>query len=503
MVNVAMLGAGVRMLFSPAGLAIAGTMAAIYLGKQAWDAFSESVRRASGNLMNAGAAGFVRAAGAAGETTAAVEKTSAAIATTTGSLDLFGKKAKETKEHLGTFRLESEATAALLGRIGTDMKNWAWLQVIGERASAAAKKIEEIYLNLERLRQQGFEAWKDLENFPAPAAPSGGIPSGPSAPTFPTLPGVESQAKWKADREAYARELDEIQQLYSDGIISADEYTAALEDLQNKYRGVAQASTQAAASQGVVAKGMQAVSTIVTDMSRGIAQAIVYGGKLSDVFKKTAQEIATALIRVVIEGALKRLTDTLTGLINKTIPSLGGVFGKLGNIGSIFGGGGSSSAAGGLTGAASSVSSAVGSAGGGVAGAAGSMLSSVVGGLLGGGLSMVGSLISGFMIKGAIKGLDSTMRGQTGLLTSQVLQTNEYLPVLKSIHERIMQIMQAGLKVYTSWDDPLQVQMAGQAGGGVGGVTLQINGGYFMSPRAQEDFFQSFVEFLRARGVHI
>lgn len=71
----------------------------------------------------------------------------------------------------------------------------------------------------------------------------------------------------------------------------------------------------------------QQISTIVTDLSRGIADAIVNFKSLGDVGIKVAKDIATAILRTLIEGAIHKLANELAGLP-----------GIIGSIGKAFGG---------------------------------------------------------------------------------------------------------------------------------------------------------------------
>lgn len=69
------------------------------------------------------------------------------------------------------------------------------------------------------------------------------------------------------------------------------------------------------------------ISTIVTDLSRGIADAIVNFKSLGDVAVSVVKDIATAILRTLIEGAIKKLANEMAGLP-----------GIIGSIGKAFGG---------------------------------------------------------------------------------------------------------------------------------------------------------------------
>ena len=79
------------------------------------------------------------------------------------------------------------------------------------------------------------------------------------------------------------------------------------------------------------AKIRQAISTITTDFSKGIADIITNGGKIGELFEKLGKQIANTLIRTVIEGGINQVTKSLGGLLM----SLGGVGAK---VGGLFGG---------------------------------------------------------------------------------------------------------------------------------------------------------------------
>ena len=65
------------------------------------------------------------------------------------------------------------------------------------------------------------------------------------------------------------------------------------------------------------------ISTVVTDLSRGIADAIVNFKSLGDVGLTVIKNIATAILRTLIEGAIHKLANELAGL-----PGIIGAIGK-------------------------------------------------------------------------------------------------------------------------------------------------------------------------------
>ena len=166
------------------------------------------------------------------------------------------------------------------------------------------------------------------------------------------------------------------------------------------------------------------VSTIVTDLSRGIADIIMGGAKIGETFERIGKQIASSLIRTVIEGGINQVVKALGGLLTK----MGGL-GKA--VGGIFGGGG-----GGV--------GAVGGGGGGAAGIGGSVMGMASGGVLGM-VTGIGSLVSGiignFQMAGMNKTLDlieKEVRYSQIHLLHLLEKNNEYLPKLKDIHDSMI-----------------------------------------------------------------
>lgn len=166
------------------------------------------------------------------------------------------------------------------------------------------------------------------------------------------------------------------------------------------------------------------VSTIVTDLSRGIADIIIGGGKIGEVFERVGKQIASSLIRTVIEGGINQVVKALGGLLTK--------FGGLGKVvGGIFGGGGGGGTA-------------AGGGGGGAAGVGGSAMGMASGGILGM-VTGIGSLVSGivgnFQMAGMNKTLDlieKEVRYSQIHLLHLLEKNNEYLPKLKDIHDSMI-----------------------------------------------------------------
>ena len=190
------------------------------------------------------------------------------------------------------------------------------------------------------------------------------------------------------------------------------------------------------------------VSTIVTDFSRGIADIITNGGKVSEVFSRIGKQIANTLIRTVIENGINRVIEALTGR--------GGLTGALGSVGKVLGGvfgGGAAGAASSAVPAVSSVAMATMGTIPGVAGAAGSASSGIgsamaaanpvtaVVNAVAGVVSAVSAVISNFQFAAMNKTLDlieKEVRYSQIHLLHLLEKNNEYLPKLKDIHDSMI-----------------------------------------------------------------
>ena len=218
----------------------------------------------------------------------------------------------------------------------------------------------------------------------------------------------------------------------------------------------------------------QQISTVATDLSRGITDVIFQGGKLGDMLQNVAKQAAQSITRLLIEGALKKLTDKLFdvgGLMGKVF---GGASGAGGTIFSAAGsaGGAAGSAAGGIGGAASAASSGLA----GIIGAAGSVVSAISG------------VIGNFQMAGMNKTLDlieKEVRYSQIHLLNTLNKANEYWPYMKAV-----------------WESLVRMETAGGLGGAGGGtVNVSMAGAYLMSDSQMGDFADRLARFLKARGV--
>lgn len=190
------------------------------------------------------------------------------------------------------------------------------------------------------------------------------------------------------------------------------------------------------------------VSTIVTDLSRGIADIIISGGKVGDVFERLGKQIASSLIRTVIENGINRVIGALTGK--------GGLTGALGSVGKVLGGvfgGGAAGVANSAVPAVSGVAmatlgtipqtaGAVGSASSGIGSAlaAANPVTAMVN-AVSGVVSAVSAVISNFQFAAMNKTLDlieKEVRYSQIHLLHLLEKNNEYLPKLKDIHDSMI-----------------------------------------------------------------
>ena len=211
----------------------------------------------------------------------------------------------------------------------------------------------------------------------------------------------------------------------------------------------------------------QQVSTVVTDLSRGITDVIFKGGKLGDMLTNVAKQAAQAITRNLIEGALKKLTDKLFdvgGLMGKVFGGAGGAGGT------IFSAAGS--AGGSVASAAGSAAGGIGSAAGGIGGAASAASSGIAGivGAVGSVVSAVSGVIGNFQMMGMNKSLD--------LIVKHTLQTANDLANLRAdawtreghLFAKLDDMWKTNLGIYD-----LLGRSAAVAGGS--SVVINLNGG--------------------------
>lgn len=297
-------------------------------------------------------------------------------------------------------------------------------------------------------------------------------PSSISTPTF--LPGGLNEALSTSDQKRAAQQAEQ-----------------GLKNLRIQYGYVLKDAKESFSGQ---AKVMREVSTVITDMSRGIADAIVNGRKLGDVFKSVAKEIATALIREVIQGAFAKLSKVIIDSIGQ-LSGLGKVFSA------IFGGG--SSSGGGLAGLSATAITGISDAakiGGSIAGTAGKVAGSAVTGIVGavaGVVSAVSSVISNFQLsrqETSLNAIEWNTRKTSLHAQDTLLKINEGIPGFTAVQQRIVEVRD----VLIGWDQYIKGGLAVSGGGGVGGVTINMTGSW-IGFRDMDAFVDDLVRRINAR----
>ena len=276
-------------------------------------------------------------------------------------------------------------------------------------------------------------------------------------------PQADLDAKAKAAGDLYERVNNEVKA----GTRNAKDAKRAYEEwieAEKKAAGITDKPTQAAKA---LAKQ---VSTIVTDLSRGITELIFKGGKLGDVFKNIGIQIAQSITRLAIEGGVNLLIKSLGKLLGSVL-DVGGAFAK------VFGG--AAQTAGGVAQAAGGVGGAVGAAGS-IAGKAGSSAAGVVGGLASA-ASIVGAV--GAAVSAVFAGLQyfqgRRMEEDIGRIevTSRGL-LNDLANLRKDEWDRFSQYFTRQGEILNAvrgiYDGLSQINFSGSAAGGAG--SLVFNG---------------------------
>lgn len=237
------------------------------------------------------------------------------------------------------------------------------------------------------------------------------------------------------------------------------------------------ASGRASASAKAQTAALRQVSTVITDLSRGIARSIVEWKGWGEMLKGVAKSAGEAIIRELVEKALTKLAVKLL--------DVGGIMGK------VFGGG---------TGAVMSATSSGASAAGGVAGAAGgagraatSAASTGIMGAIGvvsGVVSAVSGVIGNFQMAGINRTLDlieKEVRYSQIHLLHLLEKNNEYLPKLKDIWESLIRM------------ETRQMEVAGG-----GGLVINITGNTFGAGTSQAQvkaLFTAAVNEMKLKGL--
>lgn len=289
-----------------------------------------------------------------------------------------------------------------------------------------------------------------------------------ATPTQPTRQGtvfetddILRRAGGTSARESRARvdqleaDLQRVKVLNQEGKATGNDVIAVQKALDEEYRKLGQSATVSGKAQK---EAIRQVSLVMTDLSRGITDVIFKGGKFGDMMKNVALEAAKSITRILIEGALMKLGKTLLGIGSTSASVFGGISSAIGGLfgsgakagGAIFSAAGSGAqAAGGISGMLGSAGSAAGSVGS----AAGSIVGAGVSGVAGivtGAVSAVSGIIGNFQMHGMNKTLDlieKSTRYAEAYQLSILEKTNEFLPKLADIHQRLIEFRTLGVKL--------------------------------------------------------
>jgi tape measure domain-containing protein len=109
--------------------------------------------------------------------------------------------------------------------------------------------------------------------------------------------GASSTRETAQNVAALEAALARIKQLNAEGKATGNDVIAVQEALKRAQEG----NTRAATAQGKAqSAAMRQVSTVLTDLSRGITDVIFKGGKLADMFKNVAMQAAQSITRLLI-----------------------------------------------------------------------------------------------------------------------------------------------------------------------------------------------------------
>lgn len=359
-----------------------------------------------------------------GQSTPPVEKHAEAHAAAATAVEKHAKAMESAKlptsDLLALFERFKDAAKAKqeqIDKLADIMRNYG--VVTADAAMRAAKALDILFVSYRQLSDAPDLGGIGIDFSKLPKAPSPGLP-GPGG------------------FEDYVRGSKNIG---PEGMMTKEQHAA----ITARYKDLGKVGKAA----------MQQVSTVITDLSRGITDIIFKGGKLGDMFKSVAQQAAQSITRLLIEGALTKLTSKLL--------DVGGLMGK------VFGG--ATSVGGSVFSAASSaggsVAGAAGSAAGGIGGAASAASSGIAGivGAVGSVVSAISGVIGNFQMAGMNKSLDlieKEVRYSQIHLLHILEKGNEFWPYMKSVWESLIRMEQR--------------QMAVGAGGGAS-VVINLNGG--------------------------
>ena len=341
--------------------------------------------------------------------------------------DLGGKKMTEMRSEMGWLTEASQKYAASLKSYGDSLKALMGIQM-------------PTPLGFPELPNRPFGSASELGREAASAL------------------GIETEAqrsKRIADLQKHADTLRELNRR-GDPNVSGNMVIEAEQKLKKAIDDTGNAASKAGKTQS---KAYQQVSTVVTDLSRGITDLIFKGGKLGDMLTNVAKQAAQSITRLLIEGALKKLTDKLL--------DVGGLMGK------VFGGGTGvvksvTDGMGDLGGAAGKVSGGIGGAANGATKAASGMMGAVS--MVADVATAISSVIGNLQMMGMNKSLD--------IIVKHTLQTANDLANL-----RADEWLREG-HLFAKLDDMWRTNIGiydllgrGAVAGGGASVVINLNGG--------------------------
>jgi len=219
------------------------------------------------------------------------------------------------------------------------------------------------------------------------------------------------------------------------------------------------------------------VSTVMTDMSRGIADLIFKGGKFKDIWVGVLKEVGKAFVRFFIEQGVNAAINGVLKLIGSTT-----------RLATIFGG--ATKAASTVAETASTVAT-VGNTAANVGGKAAQTAGQVAGAAASGAMGMVGaiagvatavsSIIGNFQMAGMNKSLDliekATRYSESHLLQIVERGVNLFLATLPSIAELSKQNLdQHAWRIHDVWERLGEVVMLMKETRSQSNVTITLDG---------------------------
>lgn len=278
----------------------------------------------------------------------------------------------------------ADATSNALKAGAKAYADWTRSHVDGA-ANMKVYRSEMAWMNDEIAKFQAHIAKVNTMNLPAavglPSLPTTWTPADQAQESARKM-GIETEsqrAKRIADLQRNADILREANRR-GDSNVSGNMVIEAEQKLKKAIDDTGNAATKAGKAQ---TKAMQQVSLVVNDLAKGVTDIIFKGGKLGDMLTNVAKQAAQSITRLLIEGALKKLTDKLfdvgglmgkvfgggTGVVKSMVPGVTAVGLENGGLGALGGAGG------GIGGAASAASSGLA----GIVGAVGSVVSAISG----------------------------------------------------------------------------------------------------------------------------